>query len=277
MQYSKKIIFLCKQLFEETETKWFSRILKLTRHPVENWVLRQMERATQNTRTSSTIHIHAFCLTLLLSLLLCKLQNTELLYFLFRLISGQKHSGIKDINEPIVIAFYFLDKMPQIYSIISIEKKKYALFGNNLLRNKEISRNRYLLLIIPFKNTICEWLRINIQMILLAGSFFWSPTETSSFSPKSDTSNNPKLQKLTSSVHFCLVVGISYNFTVFSSSPWLSFSLWTIRVCWHDFGQYLCLKRLEFIEAYAMSSTFIGLFSNSVFSITLKAFKFLPL
>ena len=42
-----------------------------------------MERATQNTRTSSTIHIHAFCLTLLLSLLLCKLQNTELLYFLF--------------------------------------------------------------------------------------------------------------------------------------------------------------------------------------------------
>ena len=141
----------------------------------------------------------------------------------------------------------------------------------------EMSENRNLLLITPFQDTICEWLRINIQMILLAGSFFWSPTETSSFSPKSDTSNNPKLQKLTSSVHFCLVVGISYNFTVFSSSPWLSFSLWTIRVCWHDFGQYLCLKRLEFIEAYAMSSTFIGLFSNSVFSITLKAFKFLPL
>ena len=81
-----------------------------------NRVLRQMERAAQNSRTSfSTIHFHTFCLTLLLSLLLCKLQNTEVLYFLFRLISGQKHSGIKDMNETIVIIVFITEnKIPQI-------------------------------------------------------------------------------------------------------------------------------------------------------------------
>ena len=67
--------------------------------------------------------------------------------------------------------------------------------------------------------------------------------KTSSFSPKSDTSNNPKQQKLTI-VHFdfCLVVGISYNFTVFSSSPQPSLPLNYQRLLTWNLGYILFVK-----------------------------------